>query len=333
MSTVAARPSSRPVLRMVEHDLQRRLSAAGAHLHSVASGGFRVIRSNFVATVAVIVPIVLGAGSCASTTQQAQSVQDVDDLLAHIERVQVNATVARDQARAALANLTALVSPSFTGDATKSFATFKESIGTADHQAVEFRRSIPPMSESAESVFSRWTADLESFGNTRLRQRSQGRLDETRARYQSVLTSAQAVLVTLEAFNADLNDQALFLASDLNAAAVTAIHPEVRELHERAKELDSRVESCTNAARAYVESAALYGQVEAVSNEAQPAQTNTTSTTNEAQPGERPTKTKFVKQRSSTLKPRPTANPTPETPPVPVEGTPVPQPEQTPNPQ
>jgi cell pole-organizing protein PopZ len=300
-----------------------------------------VIRSNFVATVAIVLPTLLAVGACASTTKQAQSVQAVDDLLTHIERVQVDATVAKDRARGALVQLTTLVSPNFAGDATKAFATLKEAIETSDKQTLDFRRSIGPMSESAESVFARWTSDLEGFGNTRMRQRSQGRLDETRARYQTVLTSAQAVLVSLEAFNADMNDQALFLASDLNAAAVQAIHPEVRELHERAKELDGRVDACSNAARAYVESAALYGQVEAVTNDTQATPNNNASNNNsvfEAAPAERPTKTKFVKQRTSTLKPRPVANSTPETAPVPVENTPETpvvegKPENTPNPQ
>lgn len=285
-----------------------------------------VIRSQFAATVALVIPIVLGSGSCASTTQQAQSIQRVDGMLTCIERVHVDATVARDKARGALTQLTTLVAPNFAGDATSTFATLQEALETSENQTLEFRYSITPMSESAATVFSRWTEDLENFGNTRMRQRSQNRLDETRARYQTVLTSAQAVLVTLEAFNADLNDQLLFLASDLNAAAVAAIHPEVRELHERAKELDSRVEVCSAAARAYVESAALYGQVEAVNTASEIAPTNTAS---EAQPRERPTRTKFVKQRTSTLKPRATQNSTPETPVV----NEAPSPEPTPEPQ
>ncbi len=246
-------------------------------------------RFHFAASVAIVVPAVLAFSSCASTTKQAQSVQEVDDLLTRVERVQVEATVSRDKAREALQNLTVLVAPNFAGDATKAFATLQQSIESSEKETLEFRRAITPMAQSAESVFGRWTADLESFGNTRMRQRSQTRLDETRARYQTVLTTAQAVLVTLESFNADLNDQALFLASDLNASAVQAIHPEVRELHERAKELDGRVETCSAASRNYVESAALYGQVEAVVPD---GHTNGTSaSTLETQNAERPTKT------------------------------------------
>lgn len=294
------------------------------------AGVLRVSRIHVAALAAFVVPTVLGLGACASTTKQAQSVQDVDELLTRIERVQVEATLAKDKAREALVELTTLVAPGFSGDATKQFATLEESIEASQTQAQTFRNSITPMTRSADDVFSRWTKDLESFGNTRMRQRSQTRLDETRARYQTVLTSSQAVLVSVEAFNADLEDQALFLASDLNASAVQAIHPEVRSLHERAKELDGRVETCSDAARAYVESAALYGQVEAVVPEAQPAP-NDSSANNPANTltntTERPTKTKFAKPRSSTLKPRTTANPTPETPVESETPPPAPEPE------
>lgn len=292
-----------------------------------------MIRSQFVTTVAIVVPFMIGAASCAGTTKNAQSVQDVDDLLTRIERVQVDATVAKDKAREALAHLTTLVSPNFAGDATKAFADFEHAIENSETHTLAFRNSIHPMKQSAEDVFLRWTTDLENFGNTRMRQRSQNRLDDTRARYQTVLTASQSVLVTLEAFNSDINDQALFLASDLNSASVQAIHPEVRDLHERAKELDNRVDACSAAARAYVESAALYGQVEAAPGETQA--TPTDNTTGDAQGTQSPTKTKFVKQRSSTLKPRATPNATPETTtPTPVvNDTPVTTPENTPNPQ
>lgn len=277
-------------------------------------------RNNFLTSVAVVIPAVLGLAACASTAKQAQSVQNVDGLLTRIESVQVDATVAKEKAHAALAELTTLVAPGFTGDPEKAFVSLQEAIDASKSQTLQLRRSIGPMVESAESVFHRWTSDLEAFGNTRMRQRSQGRLDETRGRYQAVLTSAQSALITLEAFDADMGDQVLFLGNDLNAAAIASIAPDVRALQEQVRELDGRVEVCSNAARAYVESAALYGQVEVVTTE-EHAPT--------AQP-EKPTKTTFAKPRTSTLKPRP-ASPAPEanvTTPAPVE---VPAPGATPN--
>jgi hypothetical protein len=256
-----------------------------------------VIRSTFARPVATILPILLGLAACASTTEQSASIRKVDDLLTSIETVQVDVTVAKEKAHTALASLTTLVSPNFTGDAAKAYATLKQGIEDSEKQTLELRRSLAPMSDAAESVFQRWSSDLEAFGNARMRQRSQERFDETRNRYQALLTSSQSSLLSFDSFNADLRDQALFLGSDLNASAIAAITPDVRVLHQQVVDLDKRADACAAAARAYVESAALYGQVEAAgttTTEAQPAPTET----------DKP-KTQFTKRRTTTLKPRP----------------------------
>jgi len=278
-----------------------------------------VIRSNLATTVAIVLPTLFGLAGCATTTEQAQSVQNVDGLLTQIERVHVDATVAKEKAHTALTQLSTLVSPNFAGDATKAYAALKDSIDASEDQTGALRRAVGPMVESAEGVFRRWTSDLEGFGNSRMRQRSQARLDETRGRYQSVLTATQSLLISFDSFNADLKDTALFLGNDLNAAAVTAIHPDVRALHEQIRELDGRVEVVANAARTYVESSALYGQVEAtpVDNANEPQVERTTTTT---------TKAPTPKRRSSTLKPRPA----PVTEPAPAETQPIPTLESTP---
>lgn len=251
-----------------------------------------MIRRNFARPVAIILPILLGLSACASTSEQSASVRGVDDLLASIERVQVDVTVAKEKAHGALRALTQLVAPGFTGDAAKAYAGVRAEIEESEKQTQALHRSLTPMSDAAESVFQRWASDLEAFGNTRMRQRSQTRLDETRARYQALRTSSQSALLSFDSFNADLRDQALFLGSDLNASAIAAILPDVRELHKQATELDARADLCASAARAYVESAALHGQVEAVATtDGQPA-------TESDKP-----KTQFSKRRSTTLKP------------------------------
>jgi DUF2959 family protein len=277
-----------------------------------------VIRSHFARPVAVILPVLLGLAACASTTEQAASVRQVDDLLTNIESVQVDVTMAKDKAHAALQQLTTLVSPKFTGDATKAYAALKEGIKASEEQSLHLRRSVEPMASSAESVFQRWASDLEAFGNTRMRQRSQARLDETRARYQTLLTSSQSALLSFDSFNADLKDQALFLGSDLNASAIAAITPDVRVLHQQVQDLDARADACANAARAYIESAALYGQVETVNTTEVPQGQMNNTASNQAST-DKP-KTQFTKRRTSTLKPH-------ALPPAPRPAEPAPAPE------
>jgi hypothetical protein len=115
------------------------------------------------------------------------------------------------------------------------------------------------------------------------------------------LTSTQSALISFDSFNADLKDQALFLGSDLNASAIAAITPDVRVLHQQVIDLDKRADACASAAKAYVESAALYGQVEVTPTTTATATPDQQAT---AQDGDKP-KTQFAHRRTSTLKPHP----------------------------
>jgi hypothetical protein len=239
--------------------------------------------------------------ACAGQTQRSQSVQQVDELLTHIERVQVETAVAKDAAHAVLSDLCALVSPSFKGDAAPAFAEFMESAESCEKQGIVLKKSVEPMTRAADQLFLRWTKDLESFGNTRMRQRSQSRLDETRTRYQSILGATQAAQIALDSYNKDLRDHALFLRHDLNATSVESIRADVRLLNEQIQELDKRFDATTAAARAYVESTALYGQVSEDGESTTTTDPSATTTTSPAKTAPNP----FSKKKPvSTLKPK-----------------------------
>lgn len=292
--------------------------------------------SHFVRPLALAFPVVLGITSCATTTEQAESVHQVDDLLTQIERVQAEALVGKESAHSALTKLETLVSPGFSGDAAKGYAALVTDIDRSEKQSKTFLQSVGPMSESAEALFRRWTLDLESFGNTRMRQRSQARMDETRTRYSAVLHSAQSAQISYDAFNADLKDSALFLGNDLNAASVAAIAAEVTTLKDQLNELDARLETCANAARDYVAATALYGQVEAAPKDTTTAAPNdkstaATDTTQRAQPNRRrnlaPAKQRTAPSAETTN--QPPVTPTPEATPTPTN-TPANTPEATP---
>lgn len=275
----------------------------------------------FATPIALALPALLAvtAGSCTATTQKSQSLQRIDDLLSQIERVQVESLVAKEKARTALDQLETLVEPGFSGDASAIYAQLVTAIEQSETQQRTFSSAIAPLSTTAEQMFLQWTSDLEAFGNSRMRERSHLRLEETRARYQTVLNAANAAHVSLEGFNADLRDHALFLGHDFNSAALASIAGDVVALKERSSELDTRFDACANAAKSYVEAAALHGQVQVTSETTTPAPNTapaTTTTTNTNQPAQR-------KRRWTTV----------GTKPAPTPGTTPPAPEPQPNPQ
>lgn len=227
-----------------------------------------IVHFAFVAAVAV------GASSCSSTSfsfsrSSDSGLTNVDELLTRIEKVQVESLVAKERARSAYDTLVASVSPEFSGSAVAQYAELEKAIEVSEKQAKALADTIPALKSSAASVFERWTKDLESFGNTRMRQRSQERLEATREHYELIVRQALASQVSFEALNADLKDHALFLEHDFNAESAAMIHDDVVALEARVAELDGRLDAAIQSSKRYIASRALRGEVELA--EEQPA--------------------------------------------------------------
>lgn len=277
-------------------------------------------------TSAALLLSILAVSACASPTERAEAVQRVDDLHARIERVQVDAVVAKETGQAPLDQLDALCAPGFTGDAKEAYSHILEKIDLSEKQSRKLKDSVEPMREAAESIFRQWTTDLQAFGNARMRQRSQTRLDETQSRYQAVFSSAQSALIAYDAYNADLRDLALFLGHDLNASAVAELAGDIVGLKEQMHAVGVRMDAVATAARAYVEAAALYGQSEAD----RPAADSKDPQAKPAESSPAPSK-----KRPSTLKkkggPPPEPAPGPEPTPATEDGTTPPSPTPAPH--
>lgn len=273
-------------------------------------------------TFVCFAPVVVALSSCSSFQgfgqKKEQGLGQVDELLARVEQVQVESLLCKDSAHAAYGVLQSIVGPDFDGDAIGAHAALKKSIDASDEQSKKLGASIVPLEQSANAVFERWTADLEQFGNTKLRQQSQARMEETRARCDAVLRAVRAADVAYEAFNADLKDHALFLEHDFNASSVASIAGAVEGLQFQATELDRRLDACATAAKSYVAASALRGEV-APEAQSEPV----------AQAPKPATKSNTLRKKPATLA-KAEATPQPAEEPAP---TPEPAPQPTPDDQ
>ncbi len=218
-----------------------------------------VLRRSF-----AILLFALPLGACLSglSVRDSTDMDQVDALLSAVERVQVETVVAKERAQAALEGLRSIVASDFQGDPLAAHGELLGNVEASETQAEELGKSVRMLRRNSDAVFRRWTKDLESFANISMRQRSQARLEETRTRLEAVLSSAGASQLALDGVNADLNDYALFLEHDFNAASVALISAEVDELGLRVKELERRLDATAAACQDYVESTALRGQLD-----------------------------------------------------------------------
>lgn len=197
-----------------------------------------------------------------SSLEESEGLTQVDDLLGRIERVHVEAQLSKESAQSALAALSGLVAPDFGGDPMAAYAEFVAAIDRSEEQAEELRGSIGPMKATADAVFRQWAFDLEAFGNVKMRQRSQVRLEATRSRYEALLAQVEPAMWAYDSLNQGLRDHALYFSHDFNAAAVAAVELEVYALADQAAALGLRFDACLAAAEDYVRAAALRGQIE-----------------------------------------------------------------------
>lgn len=193
----------------------------------------------------------------------------VDELLTRVEQLHVETELSKERVRESMEALRAIVSPEFGGDAVETYKAFTAAIEASEKQAEKLTDAFKPMEKTADKVFSDWARSLESFSNAEMRDHSQMRLEETRERYEAIVSSTEPAMWAYEAHNRSLRDHALFLGHDFNATAVSELQGEVDGLLKHASQLDKRFDAVLKAAKRYVQSTALRGQVEG--EEAEPA--------------------------------------------------------------
>lgn len=181
----------------------------------------------------------------------------VDDLVDRIERVHVESELAKDASNDAVRKLRAFAAPGFGGDAVAAYTELTVAIETSTEQARRLRAAVDAMEDAADPVFEQWTSDADGIVNSRVRERSVARLEQTRTRYDEIVTAVTPTLEQYDAINRGLHDLALFLGHDFNGGALQDIAADVQELADEVAKLDGRIESSLVAARTYLDAAAM----------------------------------------------------------------------------
>lgn len=213
-------------------------------------------------TGALLCSLALVATGCNSNTKQSASIDNVDLLVSHVERVHLEAELSKQAVYDALLKMQPMFARNFEGDPAEAFQTFAEATDNAVAQAVVFRSQVDPMSKSASDVFRNWSESLLDFNSPNLRARSAKRLEATRDRFAEVEESAKLALETFEKLNARMQDTVLFLGNDFNQDSIEAMAEDAIALRTDARELSADLDDCMELAVDYVNKSALRGQTQ-----------------------------------------------------------------------
>jgi hypothetical protein len=198
----------------------------------------------------------LALSACA-TENRGDGLAQVNEFVATIGRVHTDSELASQKAHAAQEQFSAILAFNWKREAVTAYGEFSSAVDQSSAQLVALKAGVAAMQRSAEPVFKKWASDLDAFASLDMRLKSQQRLLETRKRYDAIVASLEPALVAYDGFDKRMRDYATFLSHDFNEASVAALRGDDHTVHEMVATLDARFDVCQQAAREYVQAAAL----------------------------------------------------------------------------
>jgi hypothetical protein len=201
-------------------------------------------------TIATTLPALAG---CALFSGDQPAPGRVHEFTATVERVHVEAELARDRAGAAVQALRNVASGDLGRDAVPAYEQLMQSIGDSEGQADVLAGAVASMHAASEPVFEHWAEDIEGIADPGLRQRGTARLQAARERYRVIADAIDPAVLAHRSLNQSLRDYALFLGHDLNHAALADARPGIELATQNGRALQAGIEHALAAARAYLD--------------------------------------------------------------------------------
>jgi ElaB/YqjD/DUF883 family membrane-anchored ribosome-binding protein len=206
---------------------------------------------------AVALSALLPALPSCETSGRGDGLVQVNDFMTMVERVHTDAELSAQKVHEASEQFSTILAFNFDEPPVAAYNRFGSAVDAETQQLKQFRSSIDSMKRTAEPVFKKWAADLETFDSFEMRTRSQNRLMETRKRYEAILAAAQPAEMAYTTFDKKMRDYATFLSHDFNEAAVAMLRADEGGVKEGAVALNGHFDACQLAAREYVQASAM----------------------------------------------------------------------------
>jgi chromosome segregation ATPase len=122
-------------------------------------------------------------------------------------------------------------------DRKKLYKNLQKEMDNVEKRRTKIGEEADKMKTEAHTLFAQWADSAAAIENADLRQRSEERLNATKASYADIEAVGQKAADLYGPFMKDLQDQVTFLGHDLNPSAVASLEPEAAKLNEKADTL------------------------------------------------------------------------------------------------
>jgi hypothetical protein len=126
---------------------------------------------------------------------------------------------------------------------------YEDSVDAADR----IRDRIGAVESVAEALFSEWETELNEYSSAALKRDSQRQLEQTRRRFNRLMSSMQNAERTIDPVLASLKDNVLYLKHNLNARAIASLKGELGTVNENVNNLIEAMQTAINESNAFID--------------------------------------------------------------------------------
>ena len=176
-----------------------------------------------------IVFLFVGCRSTYYATMEKFGKHKRDLLVDRVEAGREDQEEAKQQFRTALERFSEVVKVEPT-DLKRKYDTLSAELSRSEAKANDVTERIAAIEQVADDLFEEWKTELNQYSSYDLRRASEQQLDETRQRYQTLITAMKRAEQKMQPVLSALRDHVLFLKHNLNAQAVASLRGELAVL-------------------------------------------------------------------------------------------------------
>lgn len=201
--------------------------------------------------LALLLAALSACSSVYYNTMEKLGYEKRDLLVDRVEDSRAAQEAAREQFESALEQFIAATNYAG-GDLEAIYRRLKAEYDDSVSQAEAVRHRIDRVESVAEDLFAEWKQELDLYQDPKLRRSSERQLQQTRARYQQLITALhraeKGMAPVLNAFQ----DRVLYLKHNLNARAIASLRDDRAEIESNIQQLIKQMNASIDEANRFI---------------------------------------------------------------------------------
>lgn len=194
-----------------------------------------------------------GCQSAYYSTMEKFGFEKRDILVDRVEEAKESQEDAQEQFSSALDQFLQLTNYDG-GELQDVYENLKDQFETSQSSAERVSERIDKVESVADALFDEWEGELESYSNEKLRRDIEGKLKDTKRRYNSLLKAMRKAEGKMDPVLTAMQDNVLYLKHNLNASAISGLQGEFGNIKQDIDQLINEMNTAIDQSNEFITS-------------------------------------------------------------------------------